>query len=115
MRINLPNQITIGRLVLAIIFFALIAQFSIIAPSPRYWLLDVCTAIFLIAAVSDIADGYLARKYNPVTSFGRIIDPFVDKVLICGAYAFFAGAGFIRYGRHFTAFSMWFFVFLLLL
>jgi CDP-diacylglycerol--glycerol-3-phosphate 3-phosphatidyltransferase len=107
MKINLPNQITIGRLVLAIIFFAIIAQFSISAPSPRFWLLDICTGLFVIAAISDIVDGYLARKHNQVTSFGRIIDPFVDKVLICGAYAFFAGAGFIKDGRHVSHVAMW--------
>lgn len=107
MKINLPNQITIGRLVLAIIFFVFIAQFSINEQPPRFWLLDVCMVLFLVAAVSDIADGYLARKYNQVTSFGRIIDPFVDKILICGAYAFFAGVGFVRDGRHVTNVAMW--------
>jgi len=107
MKINLPNQITIGRLLLAILFFAVIAQFSVSAPSPRFWLLDVCTVIFVIAAVSDIVDGYLARKHNQVTSFGRVIDPFVDKVLICGAFAFFAGAGFVQGDRQVSHVAMW--------
>jgi len=95
MKINLPNQITIARLVIAIIFFVCLAQFSMGEAEPRMWLLDVSAVLFLIAAITDAIDGYLARKHNQVTSFGRIIDPFVDKVLVCGAYIFLAGEGFV--------------------
>ena len=45
--------------------------------------------VFIIAALTDTLDGYLARRYNIVTKFGRIADPFVDKVLICGSFIFF--------------------------
>jgi len=92
MKLNLPNQITLGRLFIAIIFFALLAQFDIRAPHP--WLLDVCTALFIIAAATDWLDGYLARKHNQVTAVGRVLDPFVDKVLVCGAFVFLAGSAF---------------------
>jgi CDP-diacylglycerol--glycerol-3-phosphate 3-phosphatidyltransferase len=95
MKINLPNQITIARLFLAIIFFACLAQFDAGAAEPAWRLLDVCTVLFLIAAISDVIDGYLARKHNQVTSFGRVIDPFVDKILVIGAYVFLAGEGFV--------------------
>lgn len=94
MKINLPNQITIGRLALGIVFFACLAQYD--ARAPQVWLLDLSAGLFLIAAISDIVDGYLARKHNQVTSFGRIIDPFVDKILVIGAYIFLAGDGFLR-------------------
>jgi CDP-diacylglycerol--glycerol-3-phosphate 3-phosphatidyltransferase len=94
MKINLPNQITIARLFLAIVFFICLAQFDGRTEAPRYWILDVSVALFIIAAITDIVDGYLARKYNQVTSFGRVIDPFVDKILVIGAYVFMAGERF---------------------
>ncbi len=94
MRINLPNQITIARLFGAVVFFICLAQFDASVPHPRWRLLDVSAGLFFIAAISDIIDGYLARKRNQVTSFGRVIDPFVDKVLVIGGYIFLAGNGF---------------------
>ncbi|NLX14523.1 MAG: CDP-diacylglycerol--glycerol-3-phosphate 3-phosphatidyltransferase [Phycisphaerales bacterium] len=96
MKINLPNQITIARLFLSIILFGCLAFFSASDPQPKLWLLDICTALFLIAALSDALDGYLARKQNEITSFGRILDPFVDKILVCGTFAFLAGDGFVN-------------------
>jgi len=95
MKVNLPNQITLGRLFLAVIFFFGLAQFSAHEMPAKNWLLDACAVIFLIAAISDIVDGYLARKHNQVTSLGRILDPFVDKILVLGAYVFLAGDGFV--------------------
>lgn len=92
MRINLPNQITIGRLVLAIVFFALLTWYDHASPNTR--LLDGCLVIFVVAALTDILDGYLARRQNQVTSLGRVLDPFVDKVLVCGAFVLFAGPAF---------------------
>lgn len=94
-RINLPNQITILRLLLSIVFFVCLARFEARAEVRKLWLLDVAFVLFVIAGLSDILDGYLARKHNQITSFGRIIDPFVDKILIIGAYIFLAGQGFV--------------------
>lgn len=95
MRINLPNQITLGRLVLAIVFFACLAQYGTKEGAAGRRLLDISAVLFLIAAISDVVDGYLARKHNQVTSFGRVLDPFVDKILVIGAYVFLAGDGFL--------------------
>ncbi len=95
MRINLPNQITLGRLVLAIVFFACLAQYGTKEGPAGRLLLDISAVLFLIAAISDVVDGYLARKHNQVTSFGRVLDPFVDKILVIGAYVFLAGDGFL--------------------
>lgn len=92
MRINLPNQITIGRLGLAIVFFTLLSAHDQRTQDPV--ILDICLAIFVVAALTDILDGYLARKQNQVTSLGRILDPFVDKVLVCGAFVLFTGPSF---------------------
>jgi CDP-diacylglycerol--glycerol-3-phosphate 3-phosphatidyltransferase len=89
MRINIPNQITLARLVLAIVFFALLSFYAP-AAAHRHWILPACFWLFLVAALTDIVDGWLARTWKQVTSFGRILDPVVDKVMICGAFVFFA-------------------------
>ncbi len=103
MKINLPNQITLARLGMAIIFFACLAQYDARVAAPRMWLLDLSATLFIIAALTDIVDGYLARKQNQVTSFGRVIDPFVDKILVIGAYIFLAGEGFLDPQGHRTS------------
>lgn len=106
MSINLPNQITIGRLILAVVFFVLISRYDQRSPDPR--LLDVCFGIFVVAAVTDALDGYLARKQNQVTSLGRILDPLVDKILLCGAFVVFASGAFAdAAGRNVTAVAPW--------
>jgi CDP-diacylglycerol---glycerol-3-phosphate 3-phosphatidyltransferase len=77
---NLPNQLTWLRLALTVVMFCLIAwgQYSI------------SLALFLVAASTDWLDGYFARKYNLVTTLGRILDPFADKVIICGTFIYLA-------------------------
>ncbi len=94
MKINLPNQITLGRLGLAVVFFALLSCFDAQKLDAQRWLLHVCFWVFLAAALADVLDGLLARMLRSVTSFGRILDPVVDKVMICGAFAFFASQHF---------------------
>jgi CDP-diacylglycerol---glycerol-3-phosphate 3-phosphatidyltransferase len=73
---NLPNQLTAGRFVLALILFGLIAA--------ELWL--GCLIVFVTAAFTDWLDGYLARRQNLTSTLGRILDPLVDKVLMCGTY-----------------------------
>ncbi|HTU91038.1 MAG TPA: CDP-diacylglycerol--glycerol-3-phosphate 3-phosphatidyltransferase [Gemmataceae bacterium] len=73
---NLPNQLTASRFVLALVLFALIAAES--------WLW--CLVVFIVAAFTDWLDGYLARKQNLMSTLGRLLDPLVDKVLMCGVY-----------------------------
>ncbi len=79
---NVPNIISMLRFVLSIVLFALI-------PLQFYWAAFI---IFVVAASTDWVDGWWARKYNQVTKFGRIFDPFCDKVLICGAFVMIAEA-----------------------
>ena len=91
---NIPNTITMARLVLTVLVFVCLELFDpewrnlgISATSivpPDYTLVWVAFALFLIAAITDVLDGYLARKWNLVTGFGRIADPFADKILIAG-------------------------------
>lgn len=77
--LNLPNLITLSRLVLSIVLFVLIDV-------DGWW--RTATVVFAIAAATDFLDGYLARRYGQVTTLGRILDPFVDKIIICGAFLF---------------------------
>ncbi len=103
---NLPNHITLARLILAVLFFILISRFNIRDPDPG--ILDICLTLFIVACLTDWLDGYLARRNNEVTALGRVLDPFVDKVLVCGAFVFFAGAGFVdSAGRNVTAVAPW--------
>lgn len=104
--LNIPNQITLARLALAIIFFVVLSQYSQ-RTSPA-WKLDVAMAVFIVAAGSDFIDGYLARKWKMVTPLGRVLDPMVDKVLICGAFILFLAPGFVGAdGRNVTEMRGW--------
>ncbi|MEK7711125.1 MAG: CDP-diacylglycerol--glycerol-3-phosphate 3-phosphatidyltransferase [Planctomycetota bacterium] len=104
--LNIPNQITLARLALAIIFFVVLSQYSQ-RTSPA-WQLDVAAAVFIVAAGSDFIDGYLARKWKMVTPLGRVLDPMVDKVLICGAFILFLAPGFVDAdGRNVTEMRGW--------
>lgn len=95
MRINLPNQITLARLILTVILFALMAQLDYNPQGRDLWIAQICFWLYLVAALTDVVDGYLARRQKQVTSFGRILDPFVDKILICGAFCMLTGASFV--------------------
>ena len=73
---NLPNKITIIRIcMLPLIIFFYLASF--LGP----WGKLVAFALFLIACVTDLLDGYIARKYHLVTDFGKFLDPIADKLL----------------------------------
>jgi CDP-diacylglycerol--glycerol-3-phosphate 3-phosphatidyltransferase len=76
--LNVPNQLTSLRILLAIVMFCFI--------SFEFYLTSM--VLFIIAAGTDWVDGYYARKYGMVTTLGRILDPFADKVIICGAFIF---------------------------
>lgn len=74
--LNLPNQLTMARLVLSLVLFGLL----------EFHLYLASFVVFVIAASTDWLDGYCARKYKLVTTLGRILDPFVDKIIICGTF-----------------------------
>jgi len=78
---NLPNQLTSLRLILAVIMFCLI-------PWDTSTMYLTATVLFVLAAATDWLDGYYARKYRMVTTLGRILDPFADKVIVCGTFIF---------------------------
>jgi CDP-diacylglycerol--glycerol-3-phosphate 3-phosphatidyltransferase len=87
---NIPNLITLLRLVLTAAVFVCLELFASLSRSPSIngvppTLVWIAFVLFLIAAFTDFLDGYLARRWNLVTAFGRVADPFADKVLIAGS------------------------------
>jgi CDP-diacylglycerol--glycerol-3-phosphate 3-phosphatidyltransferase len=85
--VNLPNRITVGRLLLALIFFAFF-RFASLADAPEWWKPAVAGGIFVLAVATDALDGYYARKLGLQTDFGRIADPVVDKIIVAGGLIF---------------------------
>ena len=77
---NLPNKLTLFRVVL-IPFFVL---FLLINPENQA-LRIIADLIFIVASLTDMLDGKIARKYNLVTNFGKFMDPLADKLLVCSA------------------------------
>jgi len=88
-RQQVPNALTLLRLVFAAGFFVALEGWRY-ADGPT-WVVHLAVALFVIAAVTDALDGYLARRWEVVSAFGRIMDPFCDKVLVLGAFAYLAG------------------------
>jgi len=93
---QIPNMLTFGRLVLTVVFLIMILL------APRYYahgevpfpgFLDVAFILFVIAGLTDIVDGYAARRLNVTSKFGRMVDPLADKILVCGAFICFAIIG----------------------
>ena len=78
-RMNLPNKITIFRA--CMIPFFLIFMLVPGIPGGKY----IAAVLFVIAAASDAVDGYIARRDNLVTNFGKFMDPLADKLLVCSA------------------------------
>ncbi len=96
MQKNLPNQLTILRLILAGIFFLVLNQYRYAGPNSAPSVL-LCSAfiLFILAAVTDALDGYLARRWHVESYFGRIMDPVCDKILIIGSFIYLAGPRFV--------------------
>ncbi len=87
----IPNILTLGRLVLTIVFLVMILCSPYVANKPFF--LDIAFVLFVVAGLTDIVDGIAARKFNVTSKFGRMIDPLVDKILVCGAFICFAVIG----------------------
>ena len=77
------NKITIFRIVLIPVFLVLAYT------GLKYWAL----AVYIIACLSDVADGYIARHYNQVSNFGKFVDPLAEKMLVLSAMCFFIENG----------------------
>ena len=77
---SVPNLVTLSRIVLTIVCFVALTF-------PLY---SVALILFLLAAGTDWVDGWWARKFNQISQIGRVLDPFADKLLICGVFVFLA-------------------------
>ena len=104
---NLPNKITISRIILSIIVLILLIiplerlginlKDVVFTPSLRVNVKYlICGILFLIASVTDFVDGRIARKYNMVTDFGKIMDAIADKLLVNGVLIILACQGFVN-------------------
>ena len=81
--LTVPNLLSLARLVLSIVLFVAIERGAYV---PAFWL-------FAVAASTDWVDGWWARRFGQVSRLGRIFDPLVDKVLVCGSFTLLAAAG----------------------
>ena len=77
---NLPNKLTVLR-VLMVPFFVLFMLTDLGGVANKW----IALAIFVVASLTDLLDGKIARKYNLVTNFGKFMDPLADKLLVCSA------------------------------
>ena len=94
---NVPNQVTVSRLVLAVVLFALLG----------WGFYTAGLVVFIIAASTDWVDGYWARKYGQITQLGRILDPFADKMIICGTFIYLAAAPQLADGSPASGVAAW--------
>lgn len=86
--LNLPNAITLTRIALVVVFTAAVSV------ADRYsWGYLAALVTFILAACTDWLDGYLARRLNQVTTFGKLIDPLADKIAVSAAFIYLTGEG----------------------
>lgn len=100
LKVRIPNALTMGRVVLAVSMFAVLA--TVLRPpgieqglTNQRAIILLITSLFILAAITDALDGYFARKWQVVSLFGRVMDPFADKLLVLGAFVFMAGPAFV--------------------
>ncbi len=86
----LPNQLTVARIVLTPVFLYLFL-------SDNPVLKQISLAVYIIAAITDWYDGWLARKFNYITSWGKFLDPLADKILTSSAFIAFAYLGVLKW------------------
>ena len=77
---NLPNKLTLFRVIL-IPFFVVFMLVNVAGNADKW----IALTIFIIASLTDLLDGKIARKYNLITDFGKFMDPLADKLLVCSA------------------------------
>ena len=91
--LSIPNQLTLARLALSVVFFVLLGleEHGVFGATSRSFILNIANLVFVLAVTTDFLDGYLARRWRLVSNFGRIADPFVDKIVICGGFIMLIG------------------------
>ena len=86
---NLPNKLTILRIIMIPFFVLFMLLDGGVSQTYRY----IAAVIFIVASFTDLLDGKIARKYNLVTNFGKVMDPRADKLLVCSGLICFVGLG----------------------
>ena len=81
---NLPNRITLARFAVALVAFALLIMIDEGRVDGHGTIAWIALGFFILSTATDFLDGYVARRYDLVTAFGRLADPFVDKAVVCG-------------------------------
>lgn len=103
---NLPNKITMARIVMSLLIIAiLLFPFEAMGISTMKFFINeslvidikyiIAGVLFIVASLSDFVDGYIARKYNLVTDFGKMMDAIADKMLVNSVLIILASTGFI--------------------
>lgn len=87
---NLPNVLTISRLGFAALMLALLS-----VPDTIPMMKSLAFIVFVIAGITDYLDGHLARNVYGITSFGKLMDPLADKVIVCAAFVSFVEIGLV--------------------
>lgn len=90
---HIPNALTVGRLVMTAVFLGMILYAPHTGQAKPAKLLMTAFTLFVIAGLTDIVDGWIARTFNATSQFGRTVDPLADKFLVCGAFVCFAIVG----------------------
>ena len=107
---NLPNKLTISRIIISIIIIIILLGGSYTVSLfgfeiPKLFVNEaivvdlkyiICGILFIIASITDFLDGYIARKYNLITDFGKLIDAIADKILVNSVLIVLAAQGFIH-------------------
>lgn len=83
---NLPNQLTVARLIMTLVFVAAMAL-------ELSWSNSAALLLFIAASITDWLDGAIARSRGQITSFGKLMDPLADKVLMCSAFVMLSTKG----------------------
>lgn len=87
---NLPNKLTILRVIMIPVFLVFLLT-DCAGGASKY----IAAAVFVLASLTDMLDGRIARKYNLVTNFGKFMDPLADKLLVCSALIAFVELGYL--------------------
>ncbi|MCI6020345.1 MAG: CDP-diacylglycerol--glycerol-3-phosphate 3-phosphatidyltransferase [Clostridia bacterium] len=87
---NLPNKLTVLRVIMIPVFLVFLLT-NCAGGASKY----IAAAVFVLASLTDMLDGKIARKYNLVTNFGKFMDPLADKLLVCSALIAFVELGYL--------------------
>lgn len=87
---NLPNKLTVLRVIMIPVFLIFLLT-DCAGDASKY----IAAAVFVLASLTDMLDGRIARKYNLVTNFGKFMDPLADKLLVCSALIAFVELGYL--------------------